>query len=72
MSTWKALENVHITSLQQLQTMAPVIDQIPYTGPEIAQVIRDRLGHLTAKKPVGVRLVFPRHLERKAAAALST
>ncbi len=72
MSAWKALEDAHIDNLQQLQTMASVIDQIPDIGPEIARVITDRLGQLTTKKSVRVRLAFPKQLERKAAAALST
>jgi hypothetical protein len=73
MCAWKALEDAHITNLQQLQTMASVIDQIPDIWPETAQVIRDRLGQLPTKKAVRVRLVFPKHFKRKAAAAaLST
>ena len=68
MSAWKALEDAHILNLQQLQTIAPLIDQIPEIGPEAAQVIRDRLGHLTTKKSVRVRLALPKHLECKAAA----
>ena len=72
MSAWKALEDAHITNLKQLHTMAPVIDQIRCIGPEAAQGIRDRLSQLTTKKSVRVRLVFPKHFERKAAAALST
>ena len=71
MCAWKALEDAHILNLQQLQTIAPLIDQIPEIGPEAAQVIRDRLEHLTTKKPVWVRLAFPKQSERKAAAALS-
>ena len=70
MSAWKAVEDAHITNLQQLQAIASVIDQIPCIGPE-AQVIRDRLGHRTTKKSVWVRLVFPKQSECKAAASLS-
>ena len=72
MSAWKALEDAHITNLQQLQTMASVIDQIPDIGPETAQLIGDRLGQLSTKKSVRFSLVFPKQSERKAAAALST
>jgi hypothetical protein len=70
MSAWKALEDAHITNLQQLQAIAPVIDQIPCIGPE-AQGIRDRLSQLTTKASVRVKLIFPKQSERKAAAALS-
>jgi hypothetical protein len=70
MSAWKALEDAHITNLQQLQAIAPLIDQIPCIGPE-AQVIRDRLGHRTTKKSAWVRLVFPKQSECKAATTLS-
>jgi hypothetical protein len=72
MSAWKALEDAHITNLQQLRTVAPVIDQVPHVRPETAQVIRDRLDQLATKTSVRVKLVFPKHLKRKAAAALST
>ncbi len=71
MSAWKAVEDARITNLQQLQAIAPLIEQIPCIGPE-AQVIRDRLGHRTTKKSVWVRLDFTKQSERKAAAALST
>jgi hypothetical protein len=52
MSAWKALEDAHILNLQQPQTMASMIDQIKDVGPEAAQAIRHRLGHLTTKKSV--------------------
>ena len=70
MSTWKALEDAHITSRTQLQTMASVVVQMPDIGPETAQVIRDRLSQLTTKASVRVKLISPKQLERKAAAAL--
>ena len=67
----KALEDAHTLNLQQLQTIAPVIDQIPCIGPAAAQVIRDRLGHLTTKKSVRVKLIFLKQSELASAAALS-
>jgi hypothetical protein len=63
-SAWKALEEAHITSLAQLKTMMPVIEQIHGIGPEMAQVIRDRLERLDARRIVRVRLIFPKRPRR--------
>ena len=64
MSAWKALEEAHITGLAQLKTMMPVIEQIHGIGPEMAQVIRDRLERLDARRIVRVRLIFPKRPRR--------
>jgi hypothetical protein len=65
-SAWKALEEAHITSLEQLKTMVPVIEQIHGIGPEMAQVIRDRVDLLATRRIVRVRLIFPKrsHCEK--------
>ena len=63
-SAWKALEEAHITGLAQLKTMMPVIEQIHGIGPEMAQVIRDRLERLDARRIVRVRLIFPKRPRR--------
>jgi len=64
-SVWKALEDAHITNLEQLKAMTPVIDQIQSIGPEAAQVIRDRLERLSARRTIRVRLVFPKRPGRE-------
>jgi hypothetical protein len=64
-SAWKVLEEAHITSLEQLKTMMPVIEQIHGIGPEMAQVIRDRLEILVTRRIVRVRLIFPRRSHRE-------
>jgi hypothetical protein len=64
-SAWKALEEAHITSLEQLKTMVPVIEQIHGIGPEMAQVIRDRVDLLATRRIVRVRLIFPKRSHRE-------
>ena len=64
-SAWKALEEAHITSLKQLKTMVPVIEQIHGIGPEMAQVIRDRVDLLATRRIVRVRLIFPKRSRRE-------
>ena len=64
-SAWKALEEAHITSLKQLKTMVPVIEQIHGIGPEMAQVIRDRVELLATRRIVRVRLIFPKRSRRE-------
>ena len=64
-SAWKALEDARITSLKQLEALAPLIDQIRSIDPETAQVIKDRLDRLTAGRTVRVRLIFPKPSHRK-------
>ena len=59
-SAWKALEDARITSLTQLMALAPLIDQIRSIDPETAQVIKDRLNRLAARRTVRVRLIFPK------------
>jgi hypothetical protein len=61
---WKALQDAGITSLEQLKTMAPVIEEIQGIGPEMAQVIRDRLERLATRRAVRVRLIFPKRSSR--------
>jgi hypothetical protein len=58
MSAWKALEDAKITSLEQLKTIAPRLEQIQGMDPETAQIIKDRLDRLTARRTVRVRLIF--------------
>jgi hypothetical protein len=64
-SAWKALEEAHITSLKQIKTMVPVIEQIHGIGPEMAQVIRDRVELLATRRIVRVRLIFPKRSHRE-------
>jgi hypothetical protein len=71
MSAWKALEDAHITNLQQLKGLAPLIDRILCIGPETATVIRDRLNCLASRRTIRVRLIFPKLSQHKAASALS-
>jgi hypothetical protein len=44
----------------------PVIEQIHGIGPEMAQVIRDRVDLLATRRIVRVRLIFPKrsHCEK--------
>ena len=65
MSAWKALEDAKITSLDQLKTIAPRLEQIQDMDPETAQIIKDRLDHLAARRTVRVRLIFPKRPHRK-------
>jgi hypothetical protein len=65
MSAWKALEDAKITSLEQLKTIAPGLKQIRGMDPEIAQIIKDRLDRLAARRTVRVRLIFPKRSHRK-------
>jgi ribosomal protein S13 len=64
-SAWKALEEAHITNLEQLKTIVPVIEQIHGIGPEMAQVIRDRVELLATRRIVRVRLIFPKRSRRE-------
>ena len=61
---WKAIDEAHITSLEQLKALAPTISQIPSMDPEVAQIIQDRLDRLAARRTVRVRLVFPKRAHR--------
>jgi hypothetical protein len=47
LDAWKALEDAKITSLEQLKTVAPQLEQIRSIDPETAQVIQNRLERLT-------------------------
>ncbi|KLK89582.1 hypothetical protein AA309_30655 [Microvirga vignae] len=64
MNAWKALEDAHITNLKQLKILAPVIQTIRGIDPETAQVIKDRLDRLAARRTVRVRLIFPKKPNR--------
>ena len=64
MSAWRALEDAKITSLEQLKTIAPRLEQIRGMDPEIAQIINDRLDRLAARRTVRVRLIFPKSPHR--------
>ncbi len=59
-SAWKALEDAHITSLTQLKALVPLLDQIRGINPETAEIVKDRLDRLAARRTVRVRLVFPK------------
>jgi hypothetical protein len=63
-SAWKALEEAHITCLEQLKSVAPRLEQIPGMDPETAQVINNRLERLAARRTVQVRLIFPKRPHR--------
>lgn len=63
MSAWKALEEARITSLDQLKTIAPRLEQFTGMDPESAQVIRDRLDRMAIRRTVRVRLIFPKRLQ---------
>ncbi len=65
MSAWKALEDAKISSLEQLKTIAPRLEQIRGMDPETAQIIKDRLDRLAARRTVRVRLIFPKPRYRK-------
>ena len=65
MSAWKALEDTKISSLKQLKTIAPWLEQIRGMNPETAQIIKDRLDRLAARRTVRVRLIFPKRPDRK-------
>jgi hypothetical protein len=65
MKAWKVIDEAHITSLEQLKALAPVINHLPGIDPETAQVINDRLGRLAARRTIRVRLVFPKQLYHK-------
>jgi hypothetical protein len=57
---WKALEDAKITNLEQLKSVAPRLEQIQGMDPETAQIIKDRLDCLAARRTVRVRLIFPK------------
>jgi hypothetical protein len=61
---WKAIDDAHITSLEQLKALAPIIGQIPRMDPDAAQIIQDRLDRLAARRTVRVRLIFPKRAQR--------
>jgi hypothetical protein len=65
---WKALEDAQIVSLEQLRTVAPRLEQIQGMDRETAQLIKDRLDHLAARKTVRVRLIFPKRPHRQSPA----
>lgn len=60
MEAWRAIDEAHITSLEQLKALAPRINAITSIEPQVAQMIKDRLDHLAARRTVRVRLVFPK------------
>jgi hypothetical protein len=64
MNTWKALEDAQVTNLKQLRALAPRLDRIPSIDPDTAQIIKDRLGRLAARRTVRVRLIFPKRPHR--------
>jgi hypothetical protein len=59
-SAWKVLEDAQITSLRQLKALAPLLDQIRGIDPETAEIIKDQLDRLAARRAVRVRLHFPK------------
>jgi hypothetical protein len=66
MSAWKVLEDAKIISLDQLKTMVPQLEQIQGMDPEAAQIIKNRLACLIARRTVRVRLIFPKRPHRTA------
>jgi len=67
---WKVIDEAHITNLEQLKALAPLINQFPGIDPEIADIIKDRLERLAtrslaSKRTVRVRLIFPKRPRRK-------
>jgi hypothetical protein len=64
-NAWRALEGAHITNLKQLRALAPLIETIRGMDPETAQVIKDRLDRLAARRTVRVRLIFPKQRHRE-------
>jgi hypothetical protein len=72
MSAWKALEDAKISSLKQLKTIAPWLEQIRGMNPETAQIIKDRLDRLAARRTVRVRLIFPKRPHRGQGANATT
>jgi len=60
MGAWKALDDAHVTNLEQLRALASRLDRIPSIDPDTAQIIKDRLGRLAARRTVRVRLIFPK------------
>jgi len=65
MSAWKALEEAKITNLDQIKAIAPQLEQVRGMNLEAAQVIRDRLARMAARRTVRVRLIFPKKLHRQ-------
>jgi hypothetical protein len=64
---WKAIDTAHITSLEQLKSLASRISEISSITPDLARVIQDRLDRLAAKRMVRVRLIFPKRAHRNQA-----
>jgi hypothetical protein len=65
MEVWKAINEAHITSLEQLKALAPQISEVPSIDPCVAQIIKDRLDRLATRRTVRVRLVFGKRALRK-------
>jgi hypothetical protein len=65
MEVWKAVDDAHITSLEQLKALTPLIGQMPGIDPEAARIIEDRLARLAARRTARVRLVFPKRPHRE-------
>jgi hypothetical protein len=61
---WKAIDEAHITSLEQLTGLASRISEISSIAPDLARIIQDRLDRLAAKRTVRVRLIFPKRAHR--------
>jgi hypothetical protein len=64
LNAWKALKDAQVTTLEQLRALAPMLDRIPSIDPETAQILKDRLGRLAARRTVRVRLIFPKRPHR--------
>jgi hypothetical protein len=60
MEAWRAIDRAHIASLEQLKALAPQISQVASIDPDVAQIIKDRLDRLAARRTVRVRLIFPK------------
>ncbi|MBM6583796.1 hypothetical protein ILT44_26700 [Microvirga sp. BT689] len=62
MEAWKAIDEAHITSLRQLKSIVPQIIATPSIDPGVAQIIKDRVDRLAARRKVRVNLVFPKQV----------
>ena len=65
MEVWKAIDDAHITSLEQLKGLASQISEVSSIDSDVAEIIKDRLNRLAVRRTVRVRLVFPKRAHRK-------
>jgi hypothetical protein len=65
MEAWKAIDEAHITSLEQLKALAPHISEAPGIDADVARIIKDRLDRLATRRTVRVRLIFRKRVYRQ-------